>query len=175
MNKTVLLTAVALISACSKEPEVEAKNASVAEVAEQVAASGSAVKMKAGKWQTTAKVESVDGLSGPAADAMKQAMANAPVQSFEVCMTEADVNKPSGDMFNKSMQNCTYDRFTMGGGKLDAKMTCTMNGQSVVSTLDGTFGAERYTVVSNTEMEQPGVGKITTRTRMESKRIGDCA
>lgn len=166
--------AALLVAGCGKKPDVDARNASVAEVANQVAAAGVTVKMKPGKWSTTAKVESVEGLTGPAADAMKQAMMKAPVQTFEVCLTQADVDKPAGEMFNKGMENCTYDHFTMGDGALDAKMTCKMNRQTVTSALKGSFGPESYQVASTTEMDQPGIGHLVTRTRIDSKRVGDC-
>src|SRR5688500_14366454 len=57
-HAAVLLTCVLTLTACNREPEVDARNASVEDVAEQVAeAGGSEVIVRPGKWESRVQIE----------------------------------------------------------------------------------------------------------------------
>ena len=61
MRLMALLAGAALLGACSSEPEVDVRNASVEEVVREVADArgGRDVTMRPGKWQTKVTVEDI--------------------------------------------------------------------------------------------------------------------
>ncbi len=175
----ILLPAVALLSACNSSPTVKGENASVAEVA---AATKGAVKLEPGKWETTVAILSVEGPGLPPgmADAMKQQSKS---QKVQTCLTPEQAAKPPQDMLGAA-KNCTYEKFEMGGGKMDGTLVCKnmpgMPSGEMRATTSGKFASTSYDVVSEATMEMPAAGgaqkggKVITKTQVSGKRLGDC-
>lgn len=183
MKTMLCLMPLALLAGCDSSPTVEARNASVAEVAEKVRAAGGAGDdyMRPGKWLSKATLEelSAPGMPAGMADQMKLTMASKP--GSEACMTKDDARKPNSDFFTgKQAQNCRYDHFKMGDGKIDAKMRCTAGGGIQLMTMAGDYGPDEYHMAMTTSMEMPksvaaaGMGSMTMKMKVEGKRIGDC-
>jgi hypothetical protein len=175
--KLVLACAVPL-AACSSEPDVDMKNASVEEVVDEVAkAGGSDVLLRPGKWQTKVTVQdiSIPGMPPEAQAQMKQMFTRQQNVTVDHCVTPEQAKKPGGDFFTgKKAENCRYDRFTMSGGKVDGVMRCTGDQSTEMRmTMSGTYTAESST--AQTEMVvSGGQGGMTMKARSEAKRIGDC-
>jgi hypothetical protein len=180
MKAALSLLPLALLAACDSSPKIEAKNASVAEVAAKVREAGADTFLRPGKWLTKATLEefSMHGMPPGMADNMKMTMASKP--GSESCLTEADAKKPNADFFNKQSENCRYDHYTMGGGKIDAKMRCTAGGGTQLMTMAGDYSPDEYHMHMNSQMElgqaaaARGMGAMTMKLRVEGKRIGDC-
>lgn len=181
MRHAVILLACALpLAACDSSPTVEAKNASVAEVAEKVQdAGGTDQFLRAGKWLTKATIEelSAPGMPPGIAKNMQAMMGKEP--GTESCMTEADARKPKTDFFSGN-KNCRYDHFKMGDGKIDAKMRCSAGGGTQVMTMAGDYSPDEYHMAMTTEMDRGagapagGMGSMTMKMRVEGKRVGEC-
>lgn len=180
----ILLPAMAALGACNSQPTVKAENASLADVA---AATSKAVKLQPGKWQTVVKILSMDapGLPPQMGAMMKQRMESMGSQTVESCLTPEMVAKPPEKMFSGAAKNCTYEKFEMSGGKMDAILVCKGGAggppQEMRSTMSGSFGSTSYDVTSEASMSMPampgaaaGGGKINTKTQVTGKRIGDC-
>src|SRR5690349_23581918 len=121
--KTVLLllTAAAALGACNKSPTVNAKNATPEEVAKKVQESGADQSMvQPGLWQSKVTIEKfeVPGMPPEMAGRMKSMMAENQGHDFQSCLTPEDVKKPKEDFFAGKNNECRYDHFTMGGGKI---------------------------------------------------------
>ena len=183
MKAMLCLMPLTLLAACDSSPTVEAKNASVAEVAETVREAGvrGDEYLRPGKWLSKATLEdlSAPGMPAGMADQMKVTMASKP--GTESCMTKEDARKPSSDFFTgKQAQNCRYDYFKMGDGKIDAKMTCTAGGSTQRMAMTGDYGPNEYKMAMTTSMEMPksvaaaGMGSMAMKMKVEGKRIGDC-
>ena len=55
--------------------------------------------------------------------------------TYDYCLTPEQAKRPQGKFFNEqAANNCRYDHFTMGGGKIDAAMRC--NCEAVVDDDD---------------------------------------
>jgi hypothetical protein len=179
-HATILLIGALPLAACNSSPTVEAKNASIAEVAAKVDKAGGADQfIRPGKWQTKATIEEMSAPDMPKgfADNMMASMAKRP--ATESCMTQADVKKPNADFFAGS-KNCRYDHFKMGGGVIDAKMRCTAGGNTQLMTMAGAYKPDEYHMAMTTSMD-PGtsgpagaMGSMTMKMRVEGKRIGEC-
>ena len=177
MNRSVLLAcALALpIAACGSKPAVDEQNASVEEVAEKVReASSDEGLLRPGKWQTSVKIEAMDmpGMPPEAAEQMKRMFAQ--TQSTESCLTPEEAKQPKGDFFGAN-ENCRYDHFRMGDGKIDAAMRCTQAGASQTMEMSGNYSRDSYEMRMKSRMEGgPAGGPMTMQMKVEANRIGEC-
>ena len=179
MTRAIILLPYLLLAACDSGPKVSATNASIEEVAAKVSDAGGADQyIHPGKWLSKATLEELTapGMPPEIANNMKLTMANKP--GTEQCITKDDVKKPN--FTGSQNKNCSYDHFTMGGGKIDARMHCTAGGATQRMTMAGDYGPNEYHLAMTTQMEMPkqvadaGMNSMTMKMRVEGKRIGDC-
>ncbi|MDE2595834.1 MAG: DUF3617 domain-containing protein [Sphingomonadales bacterium] len=172
---TIALGALAVLAlaGCGKKNSVEAKNESVASVAEKVANSGE-VKMRPGQWETRMKVEKLDmpGLPPQVAGQMQKAMGMEKVVS--ACVTQAQLDQPNGGMFRRTMPDCQYDSFSMGGGKVEGKMTCHRGPGLQTMTMSGSYGPDDSAMTLTTEAQVDAKMPMNMTMSMTSHRTGDC-
>ena len=181
MKYAVLMIACALpLAACSK-PQVNEKNASVADVANAVSKSGIAGEsfIRAGQWQVKGTLEdmTMPGIPPQAQAEMKRVMGQVQNNSFEYCVTPEEAKHPGGKMFTgKDNGNCRYDHFTMGSGKFDAAMRCQGQASAQVMTMamNGTYSPDAYTSHVSMNVQGGPQGSMTMKMRSEAKRIGEC-
>lgn len=100
-------------------------------------------------------------------------------QEHEFCMTKEMADKGFQDMFDKVGNNgeCTYDRFDVSGGKLDAALKCQNAAEGTgLITIAGKVGEEGSDV--NVSVEQQGGKPPMNNTKLAmhvvSQRVGDC-
>ena len=181
MKTHVLLIACALpIAACDRSPEISEKDASVAEVAEKVRqAGGDQSFVRPGMWQSKVTIEQfeVPGMPPEVAQRMKTMMAEQQAHDFETCLTPDEVKRPKEDFFAGKNNQCRYDSFNMGGGKIDAVMRCgDGKGATNVMQMAGTYSPESYNMQMAMKMAgggQPEAG-VSMRMRVEARRTGEC-
>jgi hypothetical protein len=179
MNRAVLLlTGLLPLSACNSEPEVDARNASVQEVAEEVRdATRDAVNIRPGKWLSQVTLEEVTAPGVPAQVREQMQGMFAGKQSYESCLTAEDVKRPKEDFFaGKDNKQCRYDHFRMGDGKIDARMRCSHEQMSQIMEFAGTYSPEAYQMRMSTKTEAaagPASG-MSMRMRVDAKRVGEC-
>ena len=181
MKPTFAIVALlaASLAACGSEPDVDARNASVEEVAEQVrGVSGDELFVRPGKWQSEVTIEeiSLPGLPPEMAEQMKATLAQHQQQNFESCLTEEEARRPKEDFFAGGNNQCRYDHFTMGDGRIDARMRCEQQGATQVMDMDGTYSPESYTMrmSTSTQSGEGSAAAMTMKMRVDSKRVGAC-
>ena len=176
MNRAILLLSLAIPLAACGGPTVDEENASVEEVAERVrAASDDEGLLRAGQWSTTVSIEEMDmpGIPPEAAEQMKRMVAQS--HTAESCLTPEEARRPKGDFFGGN-ENCRYDHFRMGGGKIDAAMRCEQGGSAQLMQMAGTYSPESYQMrMKATTQGGPGGEAMTMRMKVEAKRVGECA
>lgn len=180
MNRLMLLLSLAMpLAACGSEPDVEMKNASVSDVAREVAESGGdGPLMRPGTWESKVSIEevSIPGMPADAAQRMQEMFAARQAQAFESCLTAEQARRPREDFFSGKGDQCRYDHFTMGDGKIDAKMRCTEGGATQIMEMAGTYSPESYSMTMSMNQEggpEPADG-MRMRMRVDAKRIGAC-
>lgn len=177
MKSAAILVAIALpLAACGSKPEVDEKNASVEQVAESVReASADGDLIRPGEWQSTVTIEEMGmpGMPPEAQEQMKRMVAQS--HTSKSCVTPEEAKQPKGDFFGAS-ENCRYDHFTMGGGKIDAEMHCTQEGMTQVMEMAGTYSPDAYQMRMTTKAEgMPGpAAGMSMRMRVDAKRVGEC-
>ena len=178
MRLPIVMALSAALAACSNEPEVDARNASVAEVAEQVReATDGEQFVRPGMWQSKVTIEQLEmpGMPPEMAERMKAMMAQHQERTSESCLTEEQAKRPNEDFFAGKDNNCRYEHFTMGGGKIDAKMRCSADGgASQVMEMAGTYSPDTYQMRMATRTEGAGTPGMTMKLKVDSKRIGVC-
>jgi len=177
IRTAAIIACAAALAACNKGPEVHERNASVQQVANAVdrSAAVSDLRLKAGEWKVDATLEEMNmpGLPAEAQSRMKQMMSERGNTSYQYCLTAEQAAKPSGKFFNRQAdRNCRYDRFNMGGGKIDAVMRCAAPAGSMSMTIDGTYSPDSYS--THVSMNMQGGQSMTMKMRSEAHRIGEC-
>lgn len=176
MRATIALIPLLLLAACGDDATVDKKNASTAEVAKSVADAG--MKLKPGRWELTMKIAKleVEGMPPEAKQAMQQMMGQS--QTFASCLTQEEAEKPDGGFFGQQGEDCRYDSFTMGDGKIDATMTCkSQGGQAGAAAkmkMAGTYSDSSYDMTMNMDGSAPNGKTMSVAMSMNSKHMGEC-
>ncbi|MEO8546730.1 MAG: DUF3617 domain-containing protein [Sphingomicrobium sp.] len=176
-HAAILLMSCIALAACNREPQVEAKNASVEEVAKKVAdARASDTFVRPGKWQSRVQIEefNLPGVPKETATAMRGMHDQTKV--YESCLTPEEAKRPKAGFFAGKDKSCRYDHFTMGNGKIDAVMNCTTAGMDQTMEMAGTYGPDNYQMHMSMKTNggpAPAAG-MTMKMRIDAKRIGEC-
>jgi len=175
----VIAACVLPLAACNNSPEVHERDASVAQVAKKVRdASGEQSFVRPGLWQSKVTIEQFDmpGIPPEMAGRMKTMMAQNQAHGFQTCLTPEDVEKPKEDFFAGKNNECRYDHFTMGGGKIDAAMHCGGKDAVQVMEMAGTYSPDSYRMQTSMKVrsDDPAEGGMSMRMRIEAQRVGEC-
>lgn len=178
MRATIALMPLLLLAACGDGATVDKKDASTAEVAKSVADAG--MKLKPGRWEMTMNFKKFDieGMPPEAKQAMQQMMAES--RTFNSCLTKEEAERPDGGFFGQQGEDCRYDSFTMGGGKIDATMTCTGKGSGgepgagAKMKMTGTYSAEAYDMTMDMNGKAPNGKTMAMQMALTSRYAGDC-
>lgn len=136
-----------------------------------------AVTPTPGKY--TSSMELLDfampGMPDAAKAQMRQAFASGLAQGNEFCMT-AEQADPRQMLQNMAESKCTFSKFDVDGGKVDAQMSCTGD-DGIASTvqMQGQMTADSSTMTMAMERSMEGIGKMQMKMRVTSKRIGECS
>ena len=176
MAKLLLALPLIMLAACNKEPDVKMENATVGEVVKEMGKQGdSGSFVDPGRWQQTVTLLEIDapGMPPEAKSMMQKAMEKAQIHT--VCLTEAEAKRPREDFFTGADENCRYEHFNWGGGKIDLKLNCKHPNATQTMVLTGTYQPENYvlTMTSNSEGSGP-MEKMTMKMRVDAKRVGAC-
>lgn len=186
MKRLMLLVLPALaLAACGKSNDGSAngqanaaesgKPKSIEQVAEEMK---TAPKMKPGEWETTVQIVKLDMPDAPPQmkEALEQSMKQAN-NSSKSCVTPEEAERDPSEFIKKGQGGeCTYERFSFAGGKIDGKMSCKRAQQGALeATMTGTISPELLDMTMNSVTSGSGMpGKVDMTMRMTSKRIGDC-
>lgn len=183
MRVAILLSALAL-AACggdtttedaARTGEVSLKNATVAEVAQQTAASGAAMRFQPGEWETSVEVVDAEIPGMPAAMAEQLRKSITVNTSITRCMTPEQAERPNEDMFAGDQGECRFDRYEMRGGRIDGAMTCTDAEQGTAKiTMQGRYSATDFEMRNTVDASRDGGQAMKMTSRVTGRRLGEC-
>ena len=173
----IALTAVmlAMLAAACDSGEVQMKNASISEVAEEMKAARTDSFVSPGKWQQTATLIAIEapGMPPEAREMMGKAMGDA--QVHEVCLTPEQAKSPREDFFTGADQNCRYEHFNWGDGKIDLKLNCKHPNATQTMVLVGDYKPDSYTMTMTATNEGGGPAEQMVMTmKVDAERTGEC-
>ena len=97
-----------------------------------------------------------------------------PPMTVRSCLTPEEAARPRADFFGGGAQaGCSYEDFSMSGGRIQGTMTCASRGATMRITMNGQFTAEGYQMEQESRVESGGM-TTETASRITSRRIGDC-
>jgi hypothetical protein len=173
MRKTIWIAAglaLALV-ACGKSGEQNGGNQSAAAKGPGGSAPAVQMKLNPGLWETNVEM-AVSGLPANVAAMMKGTKV-----TTRSCVTQEEASRPSGEIFaGKQRDGCTYSDYSVSGGRIHGKMSCTgNNGQGAMTmVMDGKYGGDSFDVTMNVDTKAAGqsmaIGSHTT-----GRRIGACS
>ncbi|MDG2004168.1 MAG: DUF3617 domain-containing protein [Novosphingobium sp.] len=169
---SVLVTGALAVSACGGGDTIEAENESVEAVAEKVAKAD--VRPNPGRWESKMKIVKMElpGLPAEAQGMMKSQLGK--VTTSASCLTKEEAEKSEQDLFMPpKTSDCKYNSFSMGGGKLEADMTCQENGSAQAMKMSGTYSENAYAMQVSAD-GKIGDQAMSMAMEVESKRVGDC-
>jgi hypothetical protein len=173
--KAGLLTAgllAALSLAGCKKAGIDEKNASPEEVAKKVGASE--VRPQPGRWEVAITMDAMDmpNLPEQARAAMRQSAKR--TQTAASCLTPEQAAKPDARFFQQTAKGCTYDHFTMSGGKIDARMICKGEAHNQVMTMTGSYTPTSYDLKVAADGAMAPGQPMSMRMSMKARRVGEC-
>jgi hypothetical protein len=123
--------------------------------------------LQAGEWQID--FDSYVVLAGPRTG--DPPMANSFSSSGRACIPPGQAARPEPAVFFESGSGCRYDRFAMGGGRIDALLKCegTKFTRAYTVRVRGTYEPESFDVVPR----QKGLIQAL-RFHTRGRRVGDC-
>ena len=163
------------LAACGSGDEVEMENASISEVAREMTKSGEDRFIDPGAWEQKVTLVSVDapGMPPEAKEMMAKAMGEARVHS--VCLSETEAKSPREDFFTGADQNCRYEHFKWGGGKIDLKLDCKHPNARQTMELTGTYQPRSYQMAMTATNQGRGPQEeMVMKMRVDAKRVGAC-
>jgi hypothetical protein len=168
------LAAIVGLAACSSSPTVTADNASSKEVAQKVAAAGDLQTISPGRWEGVVHVTQMT-MPGLPPEAQAKLAAARGDQKVVSCVTAEDVKASKAAMFGEMGDNCKYDHFAMGGGKVDGTATCDNGGAKTKTTISGTFSSDTYHIAIRSESTgKEAMANMTMEMSADAKRVGEC-
>jgi hypothetical protein len=180
MNRFALLMPLIALAACDSSPEVKADNAKPSEVAAKMRdAAGKGSFVRPGEWEQTVSLLSIEapGMPPEAKEYMQRAMNKA--QVHKVCLSKEQAENPREDFFTGADQNCTYEHFNWGGGKIDLKLICKHEQATTTMAMAGTYTPDNYvlTMTSTNNRTEKGLeaGNMTMTMKVDAKRVGECS
>ncbi len=171
MRKIIWAAAALLaLAGCSKQESTSENGAAGADMA---AAGG--MEMLPGEWEVKIDFSSIEGTGIPesAKAAIKEQIGKG--VTSKSCLTQEEATKPGAGLFGSPEgSNCTFAKFDRAGNKLAIEMTCKPAGMTLNSKMDGSFGADDYSMTMEQTMEGLPTGPITMKGTIVGRRLGDC-
>ena len=180
MNRFALMMPLIALAACDSSPEVKADNAKPSEVAAKMRdAAGKGSFVRPGEWEQTVSLLKIEapGLPPGAKEYMQRAMNKA--QVHKVCLSKEQAENPREDFFTGADQNCAYEHFNWGGGKIDLKLICKHEQATTTMAMAGTYTPDNYvlTMTSTNNRTEKGLeaGNMTMTMKVDARRVGECS
>ena len=167
-----LLAMVAVIlAACDSGPEVDLTNATPTEVAEAMKKNGATrIMVRPGKWTSTVAVLEMNSPGmPPEMQAQMKARLGQP-RTVEACLTAEQVDNPER-MLGNVPSTCRYDRYTMGGGKINGTMRCEQQGMIQEMTVAGTYSTDLQLVSDKDPLGAKSVAVQPAGSMFEKREI----
>ena len=169
-----LIWLVPLALAGCKKSTVEAENATVAQVAEQMNQSSvGKTELKPGLWEATMKIDNIT-IPGATPQAREQLRKNTgQPKTMTDCLTEEKAKRPF-DAFTQMSKDCRYEHFKMGQGQIDSTLVCVTDGVTRKLTMQGVYKPTEYQLQMHTSGSGGRMNGMDITMTLNARRTGEC-
>lgn len=131
-----------------------------------------------GEYRSTVQLIdfNIPGVDDAMQQQMRAAAENGMAQDNTFCLTEEEAAQgPERMVQNMADSNCTFQRFDVSGGTMDAVMSCSGEGGIAGEiALTGTMAENSSSIVMDMNQQLSGAGDIHMKMKVDSQRVGDC-
>jgi hypothetical protein len=171
---TLTITAGAvLLAGCSGGGNADADangEVSVKEAAKEAERQG--MRPEPGLYKTTVTMKGLDIPGMPPEMADHGAGLTTTVED---CLTQEEVDKGFEELVKQGQDgDCTYEKFDLSGGAIDAVMVCKADGRSTRMEMTGQTTPTSADITATMAMDFDGVGEGTMTFNAKHERIGEC-
>jgi hypothetical protein len=173
------LVAVVVLAGCGGGADADGDGKITGE--EAAAEAKGAVTPRPGQYETKVQLLEIEVPDIPGADSarLKEMMKSQMSSTTTHCVTAQDAQNATRQMLQTpDRENCTYSKFEVSGGNVEAEMSCTNpDGSTSGMQLSGQMGREQSKMQMTLDQAMPGVsggGKSHFKMQVDSRRIGDC-
>lgn len=161
-----------LVAACSGGGTADTDGDGAVSTAEAAGAAANMPKPEAGMYRATI---TMTGIEIPGMPDNMAGHGGGMETTSEYCLTPEDVAQGYEEMMKRGQNgSCSYERFDVAGGKLDAVMLCQTDQGAARMEMKGTAGATTSEFDAKMKMDLDGMGNGTMRFTAKHERIGDC-
>lgn len=137
------------------------------------AATANIAKPEAGLYRASI---TMTGIDVPGMDASMAGHGGGMTTTNEYCLTKDDVAEGYEEMMKRGQDgSCSYERFNVAGGKLDAVMVCQTEQGAARMEMKGKASATSSEFDATMKMDFDGMGTGTMKFSGKHERIGDCS
>lgn len=137
------------------------------------AATANIPKPQAGLYRATITMK---GMDVPGMDANMAGHGGGMTSTNEYCLTKDDVAEGYEEMMKRGQDgSCSYERFSVAGGKLDAVMVCQTEEGPARMEMKGKASATSSEFDATMKMNLAGMGNGTINFSAKHERVGDCS
>lgn len=125
--------------------------------------------MAPGEYETRVEIVDVEmpGLPDEFAEQVRAAMG----KPFRGCLTEADLDRPDESFFAGENSDCSYDKFDMTDGRVNASMRCVAEGSTQRMTMVGQYREDGYDMKVEMTSDDP---QSRMSWNINAQRVGNC-
>lgn len=174
MKRITLIAAAlpVLLAACSGGNADADGNGEVSmkEAAKEAQSQG--MKPQPGLYKTTVTMAGIDipGMPPEMAD-----HGAGMTTTVEDCLTQEEVDKGFEELVKQGQNGeCSYERFNLAGGTIDAVLVCKAEGRQTRIAMNGTTTPTSADLTATMAMDFDGAGEGTMSFTAKHQRIGDC-
>lgn len=177
----LLAGTAALLAACDRqpvEPPEQARNAAPAPAAAKPAEPYRGVTpgtMQPGLWEADAEIVDIVFTGGDPKRRRDGDTGKGEVRHWSKCFTPAMVAQPPAEALGSAANgDCTYDRFAIRDGRLDAEATCMAGKMPQKVVITGVLGDTAYAIDQKVTADDKDFGHGEVTIKIDAKRTGDC-
>ena len=169
---SILAAATLTLAGCGDSGTGEA--GSEGESAKPAAASD--IKPEPGRYEAKFKIVKMDmpGLPPELEGMFKDQLGK--IETSVSCLTKEEAEKAEENFFKPPKtggDDCKYNDFKIGGGKISADMTCQDGPAKQDMKMEGSYSADGYAMNVKADGNM-GEQKMSMEMEIDSKRVGDC-
>lgn len=159
------------LTGCSGDADADGNgDITIAEAAKEAEAQG--MTPEPGQYKA---VITMTGIEIPGMPAEMAGHGAGMTTTSEYCLTQADVDKGYEEMMKRGQNGeCSYESFSLDGGKMDAVMLCKTAEGTARMTMNGTATPTSSDFTATMAMNFKGAGEGTMKFTAKHERIGDC-
>ncbi len=172
LSALVLVTGAVLLAGCSGGENAAGEGSGKVSAEEAAAKARDIARPEPGLYRTTV---TMTGLEIPGLPPEMEGHGAGLTTTTENCLTKEAVAEGYGELVKQGQNgDCSFERFDVAGGKIDAVMACKAQGRDTRAEITGATTKTGAELTAKMAMDFEGAGGGTMTFTSKHERIGEC-